>query len=257
MATQYIFIDEISMVPELFYKYFIVLHRLRPDIKFIIAGDFLQLEPVNDRVSCDYKNSPALFELCDGNRLQLNTCRRSDTKLFKLYHPDNVHNTQKTDFKTADDISGIKLHLSFTNRRRKEINFKSMEEYKKNNKGKTIHIKKLSYDDNSQDMILMKGMPLIARKGHDKLEICNNETFTIKAIDDETITITDGDRNIVIDIDLIASLFYPAFCITVHKSQGQTYNQPYMIHEWDKFTDRMKYVALSRSTNIDNILIKI
>jgi ATP-dependent exoDNAse (exonuclease V) alpha subunit len=95
MATKYIFIDEISMVPELFYKYFIVLHRIRPDIKFIIAGDFLQMEPVKDRVGqCDYKFSPALFELCDGNRLQLSTCRRSDKKLFNLYHPDNVQSTK-------------------------------------------------------------------------------------------------------------------------------------------------------------------
>jgi ATP-dependent exoDNAse (exonuclease V) alpha subunit len=258
MATRYIFIDEISMVPELFYKYFIVLHRLRPDIKFIIAGDFLQLEPVNDRVSCDYKNSPALFELCDGNRLQLSTCRRSDTKLFNLYHPDNVCNTQKTDFKTKTD-SDIKLHLSFTNRKRISVNSICMTEYKnaRSNKAKKLYIKKLSYDENSQDMILMEGMPLIARKGNDKLNICNNETFTIKTIDDETITIKDRDRNIDIDIDQISSLFYIAFCITVHKAQGQTYNEPYMLHEWDKFTDRMKYVALSRATNIDHIYIKI
>jgi ATP-dependent exoDNAse (exonuclease V) alpha subunit len=134
-----------------------------------------------------------------------------------------------------------------------------MTEYKnaRSNKAKKLYIKKLSYDENSQDMILMEGMPLIARKGNDKLNICNNETFTIKTIDDETITIKDGDRNIDIDIDQISSLFYPAFCITVFKAQGQTYNEQYMIHEWDKFTDRMKYVALSRATNIDHIYIKI
>jgi len=42
---QYVIIDEISMVPEKFYKFFIVMKRLKPDLKFIIAGDFEQLLP--------------------------------------------------------------------------------------------------------------------------------------------------------------------------------------------------------------------
>ena len=51
----YIIIDEISMVSEHFYKFFITLHRVRPDIKFILGGDFAQLLPVNDRIeNLDY-----------------------------------------------------------------------------------------------------------------------------------------------------------------------------------------------------------
>jgi len=46
----YIFIDEVSMMSEMFYKFFIVLKRMLPHIKFIIAGDFAQLLPVKDRV---------------------------------------------------------------------------------------------------------------------------------------------------------------------------------------------------------------
>ncbi len=41
---------EISMVSEHFDKFFITLHRVRPEIKFIICGDFAQLLPVNDRI---------------------------------------------------------------------------------------------------------------------------------------------------------------------------------------------------------------
>ena len=118
------------------------------------------------------------------------------------------------------------------------------------NKSKSIYVKRLSYDDNSQDMIIQKGTPLIARKGYDKLEIVNNETFIVDKVTDESIQTTCGK---VIDRDQIACLFYPAFCITVHKSQGSTYDQPYMIHEWDKYSDRMKYVALSRATKYDHI----
>ena len=46
MKIDYIIIDEISMVAEKFYKFFISVKRVRPDIKFIISGDFEQLLPV-------------------------------------------------------------------------------------------------------------------------------------------------------------------------------------------------------------------
>ena len=51
----------------------------------------------------------------------------------------------------------------------------------------------------------------------------------------------------------LKKLFYPAFAITVHKSQGSTFNTPYTVHEWEKLNSRLKYVALSRSTDIKNI----
>lgn len=68
-GVEYIFVDEISMVKELFYKVFLSIKRLHPNIKFILVGDFNQLLPVNDRHEYDYANSPAIFELCDCNKL--------------------------------------------------------------------------------------------------------------------------------------------------------------------------------------------
>ena len=43
LNIQYLFIDEISMMSEIFYNYFLALKQIRPDIKLIIAGDFAQL----------------------------------------------------------------------------------------------------------------------------------------------------------------------------------------------------------------------
>ena len=51
-----------------------------------------------------------------------------------------------------------------------------------------------------------------------------------------------------IEISDIANYFYPAYCITVHRSQGTTFDHPYTIFEWDLMDERLKYVALSRST---------
>ena len=46
----YIFVDEISMIHERFYKAFLTLRKINPTLRFIMAGDFRQLEPVNDRI---------------------------------------------------------------------------------------------------------------------------------------------------------------------------------------------------------------
>ena len=47
----YIIVDEISMCHEMFYKYFLVIKKIKPNLKFIIAGNFDQLLPVNDRAN--------------------------------------------------------------------------------------------------------------------------------------------------------------------------------------------------------------
>ena len=73
------------MMSEIFYNYFLAFKNIRPDIKFIIAGDFAQLQPVNERLeNANYKDTIALYELIDYNRLQLSKCRRSDDILFKM-----------------------------------------------------------------------------------------------------------------------------------------------------------------------------
>ena len=99
LKYEYIFIDEISMVQEIFYKFFIYLQRALPTIKFIIAGDFLQLLPVKDRLGTrSYKDSIALHELCNGNKLTLTKCRRSDDILFNMLLPENIHKITKATF---------------------------------------------------------------------------------------------------------------------------------------------------------------
>ena len=67
---EYIFIDEVSMMIRDFYQLFILIKRSFPSIKFIIAGDFGQLPPVNDNWQGDYENSPAMHSLCDGQRIK-------------------------------------------------------------------------------------------------------------------------------------------------------------------------------------------
>ena len=85
----YIFIDEVSMMVKDFYQLFILIKRSFTNIKFIIAGDFAQLPPVKDNWDGDYENSPAMFDLCDGNRINLMRCRRADKELYDLCYDVN------------------------------------------------------------------------------------------------------------------------------------------------------------------------
>ncbi len=59
LDLDYIFVDEVSMLGEVFYKFLMMIMKIRPNIKFIISGDYDQLKAVNDRISpkTDYANS--------------------------------------------------------------------------------------------------------------------------------------------------------------------------------------------------------
>ncbi len=80
LDLDYIFVDEVSMLGEVFYKFLMMIKKIKSNIKFIISGDYNQLKAINERISqkTDYSNAPCLFELADYNKIQLTTCRRAD-----------------------------------------------------------------------------------------------------------------------------------------------------------------------------------
>ena len=259
LQLDYIIIDEISMMHEVFYKYLLILQKMKPNIRFIVAGNFDQLLPVNDRVSrhseFDYYNSPALFELCSGNRLELTKCRRADDACFKKVHPNNISSLKSSDFTNVF----TDRHLSFSNKRRIEINKKLMDSEVVRKKGKTaLALDKVEYDANSQAVRLLAGTPIIANANNLKLEIYNNETFIIKQIQhskQNIVIIDDAGATKDICFDDFQRMFYVAYCITIHKAQGLSYVHAYTIHEWHKLDARLKYVALSRCTKLEYINI--
>ena len=122
-----------------------------------------------------------------------------------------------------------------------------MKEHSKNIKQKII-LDKLSYDEESQHMVVYKDLPIIARITNKTYDICNNETFTVTSVTDTTTIITDGTIFKTIQTKDFSHLFYPAYAITCHKAQGTTIDKPYTILEWRKFSTEMKYVAITRST---------
>lgn len=262
-GIEWIIIDEISMVKEVFYQMLLNLKFRRPSLKFIICGEFFQLPPVNDKVNKNprstriYEYSRALFELVDGNKLTLTKCRRSNDTLYNLNEQIkcgvdvNINRFLKND-KTYKN-------LCYTNEKRKMVNIECMNRFMNEHKyRRKCNIEKLSYDNNSQDYTLVEGMPLIARINRSSLNIYNNETFICNRIENDNIVVVNCLTNKCIDIPKrqFNKLFHLAFCITIHKSQGATYHEKYTIHEWNKSYYTLRYVAMSRATNIENIIIK-
>ena len=262
MDAKYFFIDEVSMMHEIFYKFFCTLKRLRPELKFIIAGDFRQFLPVADRVEgCNYENSSALKELCDDNMIQLTKCRRSDDRLFTKCLPENIGKVQASEF--GNKIT--KRHICFTNKVRKELNEQMMQLEAKSkasrNKTNIVELEALDYDDNSQNVKVFAGLPVIARVNSKDFDLCNNDTMTVSKVRLKTkefeVVREDGSK-LDVKFDLFQKLFYPAYAITSHKAQGSTYDHPYTIWEWThpRFDERAKYVVLSRSKKYEHINIR-
>jgi hypothetical protein len=249
---KYIFVDEVSMVREMFYKVLLSMKFANPKLKFIICGDFYQLEPVMDKCIKSYEMSRALYELVGGRKLNLTVCKRSDDRLFRLC--ENVKNEVAIDTSVFGKNKSY-LNICFTNERRKKVNAECVARYLKENQKRTVQVEKLHYDDNSQSYTLMEGMPVISRLNKKSLDIVNNETFEVLKIGKDSITVKNEMKTVIVPIKDISRTFNIGFCITTHKSQGETFDKPYTIYEWHKMDSRLRYVALSRATDIKNINI--
>jgi hypothetical protein len=155
MKFTYIFVDEVSMLQEKFYKFLLMIKKVKPHVKFIISGDYNQLKPVADRTSPDYNYScnPAIYELCNFNKIELTKCRRADDTLFNLIKFDNIPNLTPTDFNITPNVTDYDVHLCYTHERRININ-KALMDYKAiGYKGPKGELNELKWDTQSQKVI--------------------------------------------------------------------------------------------------------
>ena len=237
-----------------------MIKKFKPEAKFIISGDYNQLPTICDRISehYNYSRNPALFELCNFNKIELTKCRRANDKLFNLIKSDNVPNLTPSNFNTTSNVTDYNTHLCFTNKKRIKINNALMEAKKIGYEGVTLTLKKLFWDEQSQDVTLQLDTPIIAKVNKKDIGFVNNERFKVTKIENNIITI-QNDKNIIefdaAGDDAFQRCFRVAYATTCHSSQGLTINEGYLIHQWGRYTNKMKYVALSRATTYENINI--
>ena len=198
-----------------------------------------------------------MHQLVGGNRLMLTKCRRSDDILFNLCLKVLDDTLDASEFNNKICRRGI----CYTNKKRilknKESNERHYEEKKKKQKGtlKFVRIEKNETDENSQDMMLFSEVQLISHVNNKELDICNGECFEVKQVKKDTIIISDGVDERIINFEDVKKCFYLGYVLTCHKSQGSTFNFEYTIYEYEMMSCKMKYVALSRGTTKDNINI--
>jgi ATP-dependent exoDNAse (exonuclease V) alpha subunit len=118
-----------------------------------------------------------------------------------------------------------------------------------------IQLQKLEYDTNSQAVTLVNKTPVIAKVNDSKLGIINNERYTIKKVDiyAEELTIENDRNKIILNAGQFQRLFRIGYAFTTHSSQGMSIDKPYTIHEFNRMSKKLKYVALSRSTKHEYI----
>ena len=122
-----------------------------------------------------------------------------------------------------------------------------------------IKLDKLPYDENSQNVTLINKTPIVGKVNNSKLGIINNERYIIKKVDIQakelTIKHDEYNKEMIIKADQFQYLFRIGYAFTTHSSQGLSIDKPYTIHEFNRMSKKLKYVALSRSTKHEYINI--
>ena len=126
-----------------------------------------------------------------------------------------------------------------------------------------MRLPKLQYDENSQDVILVRKTPLIAKVNNWKLKLINNESYTITKIDvdNQEITIQNDRNEITIESSEFQKLYSVGYSFTIHACQGMSIETPYTIWEWERLNKKLNMSHLvgpsGKNTWILNIYIYI
>ena len=245
-GVKWIFIDEISMINS---KVWAIIRDIKRIYKFnfVLVGDFNQLEPIED-ITYDVFNSTAFNEICDGQVLVLNKNWRAEACPEFASFIDDLNKVKQglsIDFSKYGKKE-CRKSIAWTNRTRKIINNEWML---KESKGKTFYV--------INNCKVFSGMPIIANetRTYNKLfDVANNEEFTVKSINKDIITITNERITMSITHNEF-KYFDLAYCITVHKSQGSTFDFEFSIYDYGfkNFHNKLLYTAMTRATKKSNI----
>ena len=268
----YIEIDEISMMDGYFWSILFAIKERAPRIKFLLSGDIIrQLPPVGEEKR-NFIGAYLLKELVNHTRINLNYNFRNGM-IGNILWDDWSKNPER--FKiTPKEIDQTELNLCFFNSTRKRIiadwnkllkplgnklSVYDYEGYAPFNINHPIY----KPDGQTDEIYFMIGSPMIANKSIADLEIAKNERWRISKFDDETITLTYEDKEVELEREEVYNNFYSGYAITIHKSQGDTYEERYTIWDWKTISEKgrlkrkLRYVAQSRSKKPEkNILYK-
>ena len=254
--VEVIIVDEISMLNIELWKIFEMIKHTKPNIRFVLSGDYRQLPPIEEDGLYDYFNHPVIKYICDYNRIELTKVKRYDNELYEFSEKVWNNTINKEDIKsmTKNDaklIYNADTNIVWTNRKRKQLN-KMCNKYHSKNADKILMVE-YKGDENpyNEDIILYKGVKLLCNISCKKLDIRKNETLIVDKFDDDNIYI--GEK--VIPINKLHNTFILGYAMTTYKSQGDTYDGLINIFECDKLMKdkRFLYTAITRTRKFKNV----
>ena len=235
-----IIITEVFMTPSYIMGHLSKIKHQFPHIKFICEGDPEQTRPVGEE-HINWLKTRLLFDLCDGNMVQLKYNKRSQetANYYKILEGKRL----------PDDRYGYRKPCAFnicrTNAMRVSINDLMMD------KEQGLLIEKSKANKYSQDIWIDFDTPIMCVKNNKKLSLKNGKMYKIESYDETAIVMNDA----LFSHELFAEHFVVAFAMTNHKIQGLTIKENFNIYEWNKMTRREQYTAYSRCSAGENVKI--
>ena len=267
----YVFVDEISMINGYMWSLLYYIKQRIPRIKFLLCGDIKrQLPPVGEE-GRDFMNAYLIKELSGFTKINLNYNFRAGKTGNLLWDEWSLHPER---FQTTPEGADTLINLCWTNKTRKEVITRIQETLKI-----LPHLKLRATDfcqaplpkshpvnqadGQTDELVICVGARLIANKSNEELGIAKNEVWMVTEYDAKSISLKYEDSEIELSYEDVYNDFYSALCITIHKSQGDTYEDKYTIYDWERLSKdswmkrRLRYVAQSRSKNpLGNIIYK-
>lgn len=252
----YIIIDEVSMLNKKLWNLIYLLKNSLPDIGFLLFGDYRQIVGIEENkkdIIEDYFNHPCMKFICNYNRITLTEVKRYDTQLLKI--SDDVYSNKDIDISKYPLKKNARRNICYFNNTRKRIN-----EYwnNKENTSCSLFIPEDKDDDYTQDIYIYNNCPIIARKNNydDNGDIlyANSETFNVICFNNTYIYL-QNEMNTSLKVDVVDfnKNFALNYCTTTHKTQGETITEDFNIYDWKFMDKKLKYTAITRAKNINNI----
>ena len=253
-------VDEISMIGGEGWSVLSYIKYRIPKIKFFLFGDIKrQLPPVGEEKR-RFEDSICMKDLCNYNKLELKyNFRRQTADTNTLW---DLCSDKPESFQITDSPLTYR-NLCWTNKTRKEVIDKIQNIHP--NPALWIECGNKEDPDNTgqnQRLMLAVGTPLIARKSIKDRQVAKNEIWEVKSIQGQgEIVLEFKDREETFTTDEIKKKWLSAYCITIHKSQGDTYTDEYTVWDWgwiskwkDSQSKKLRYTAVSRSVNYEDLV---
>ena len=257
----WIYIDEASLLGVSLLSYLAILTQ-RPNIRFLVSGDFDQLGPPAD-VWCEtlieknnFVHSRLLHTMCGGNHIKLTQSRRSDGALFHFYNSlmsgpmlqlplaDCIH-LARAAFPVRSRFSRWNACLSHV--RRRSTNEQCYHHYAKGER-----LQATLCEENVNEIYI--GCPLYATNSR-KL---SNGSFLEVVSWADSVVVRDLETQNETSIPYSDLRFCRlGFACTYQAFQGRTLKESVRLHclSHPRFTRKHLYVGLSRAVSGDLLSI--